>query len=96
MLEGLAYLSERLPPATGRPPSQGRRNTGTVTDPRACHGPDLEGPGLVPRCRRHRLRVRDIAVFFGNEHFLEILVAVTVMGWATGTFYHVLSLEPRE
>jgi hypothetical protein len=37
-----------------------------------------------------------IAVFFSNEHFLEILVAVTVMVWATGTFYHVLTMEPRE
>jgi hypothetical protein len=37
-----------------------------------------------------------IAVLFGNEHSLEILVGTTIMVWATGTFYHVLSMEPQE
>jgi hypothetical protein len=37
-----------------------------------------------------------IAVISGSGHYLEILVAVTIMLWATGTFYHVLSMEPKE
>jgi hypothetical protein len=37
-----------------------------------------------------------IAVIFGDERFMEVLVVVTIMLWATGTFYHVMTMEPRE